>query len=401
MSNVRGRGAPSMTRASLLLALAAATAMLALPGRGRAQGASHNRETMRAILPTVVMVMSVDVVNGKLQPVSSGSGTILSQDGSVLTNYHVVNNEKTGKLHDLFIIGRFRTADAEPEFVCAGKATDGKLKPNLDLALIKCELDMNGRPWTASGWPALPIGRSEDIIPGEDIWVIGYPDVGGSTINVTAGKVSGFSGEQGGAGRAFLKTDAAITHGNSGGTAVDSDGLFIGVPSAFRVKTEESGGAIATVGNVGLIRPVEHARDLIAIAQAGWTPREGDNSVEGVTPPPVVNPPPASQGVTVASRVVDAANGEPIRGAFVVVFKEGIHLADVAADQLDAQALTYGQTNERGEFTTNGPVPRGHSYTVAVMAKGYKPLAVDDVLTIGNDTPDRYDPWGVVRLDRE
>jgi S1-C subfamily serine protease len=260
---------------------------------------------------------------------------------------------------------------------------------------------MNGRPWSASGWPALPIGRSEDIVPGEEVWVIGYPDVGGSTIHVTAGKVSGFSGEQGGAGRNFIKTDAAITHGNSGGTAVDAEGMFIGVPTAFRVKTEDSGGGtIATVGNVGLIRPVELARDMIGIAQAGWTPKEGDNAVAPVGPVEPVQPAQAA-GVTISSKVVDADNGEAVRGAFVVVFKAGIRVADVDRAKLDEQALTWGQTNNRGEFTLNQPVPRGSAYAVAVLAKGYQPLAVDDILRLSEKEPDRYDPWGIIRIERE
>src|SRR5688572_20562111 len=121
MSRTQPRAARLLLHlASLVAAMAAILFALSL---GRA---AHTRESLKNLLPTVVMVMSVDVVNGKLQPVSSGSGTILTADGSVLTNHHVVNNEKIGKLHDLFLIGRFRSADAEPEFVCAGRPGYGK-----------------------------------------------------------------------------------------------------------------------------------------------------------------------------------------------------------------------------------------------------------------------------------
>lgn len=432
MHEHRGNGAAGLRRAALALGALAAVMVPMSSLAQRSRG-----EVVRGTMPAVVMVLSADIVNGKVQPVSSGSGTILTPDGSVLTNYHVINNEKQSRLHDLFVIGRFRSADKEPEFVCAGYPNAGKMKPQLDLALVKCQVDMNGRPYNASNWPTIPVGRSEDLVPGEEIIVIGYPDVGGSTIHVTTGKISGWSGERGGAGRAWIKTEADITHGNSGGTAVNEIGEFIGVPSAFRVTTE--GDTQTTVGQVGLVRPVEHARDLIAIAAGGWTPREGDNAVTGggtggggsiggsVGGSPVGStpaPPPGGGGgatddyrklkggdpgkapsgsgtVTVSSKVVDAHNGAAIRGAFVVVLKAGIKARDLDADRLDEQALTFGQTNNYGQFTLNHPVPRGASYTVAVVADGYQPLIEDDVLVVDGSTPSSFDPWGSIRLDRK
>jgi S1-C subfamily serine protease len=361
------------------------------------------REIVKATMPAVVMVLAADIVDGRLQPVSSGSGTILSADGSVLTNYHVINNAEQARLHDLFVLGRFRRADEEPEFVCAGHPNAAKMKPNLDLALIKCSLDLNGRTYVPSGWPTIPVGRSEDLIPGEEVLVIGYPDVGGSTIHVTSGKISGWSGETGGAGRAFIKTDAAITHGNSGGTAVSEIGELIGVPTAFRVTTEETGGSVATVGKVGLIRPIEHARDLVAVARKGWTPVEGDNAVAiaDAASSQKLQPAAPAAGVWVYSRVVDAANGSPVRGAFVVVFKEHIDKDNLDLDALDEQALTYGQSNARGEVELMAPVPRGAAYMVAVVADGYHPMVEESVLVVTINTPERFDPWGEITLDRQ
>jgi S1-C subfamily serine protease len=387
--------ARSIARASLLLAPLCGLVLL-LPAAG--QG-TDRREVIRSTMPAVVMVMAVDVVDGRLEPVGSGSGTIVDPDGSVLTNYHVLSDSKGGRLYDLFVIGRFRAADRDPEMVCAGSPSRGKLKPQLDLALIKCDVDMNGQPWKPSTWPSLPIGRSEDIVPGEQVWVLGYPNVGGSTIHVTAGLVSGWTGEHGGAGsRAFMKTDAAITHGNSGGTAVDDVGRFIGVPTAFRVTTAQQGEQVATVGKVGLIRPVEHARDLLAAARRGWTPTEGENSVDELdlrTREAQVSP-----GVTVTGRVVDAANREAIAGAFVIIFKPGLRVSQLDRDKLDEQALAWGQTNAGGSFTLGQPVPRGRSYAVAVLADGYHPLASDDALTPSSETPDLFQPWPEIRLER-
>jgi S1-C subfamily serine protease len=386
----------SVIRASALL-MAAAALVLLIPVHGAAQS---RKKVINSTMPAVVMVMAVDVVDGDLRPVASGSGTIVDPDGSVLTNYHVINDARSSRLYDLFVIGRFRAADREPEMICAGRPNRGKLKPNLDLALVKCEMDMTGKAWAPSAWPTIPLGRSEDIVPGEQVWVLGYPNVGGSTIHVTAGLVAGWTGEHGGAGsRAFMKTDAAITHGNSGGTAIDEEGRFIGVPTAFRVTTAQQGETVATVGQVGLIRPIEHARDLIALAHKGWIPADGDHAIDeaqlaGVTAA-------ESPGVIVTSKVVDAANRRPVASAFVIVFRPEVRSAQLAGEKLEEQALAWGQSDGGGVFTLNRPVPRDQSYTVAVLASGYRPLVADNALVVDRDAPDQLDPWTEVRIEKQ
>ena len=379
-----------------------ATAILAVPVLSRAD--KKSKKLIKGTMPAVVMVMAVNVVDGQLKPIASGSGTIIDKNGSVLTNYHVLSDADNNRLYDLFVIGRFRAADRDPEMVCAGHPDRGKLKPTLDLALLKCDMDMNGRPLDPKNWPTLPLGRSEDIDPGDQVWVLGYPNVGGSTIHVTAGLVSGWTGEQGGAtSRAFLKTDAAITHGNSGGTAVDEAGNFIGVPTAFRVTTAQQGDTVATVGKVGLIRPIEHARDLVQIAEDGWTPtaseNEPDPAVATIPKQPIETA--AQSGVVVASKVIDAANKKPIAGAFVIIFKPGVKTADVSGDDLEKQALSWAQSNAGGAFELQTPIPRGKSYAVAVIAAGYHPVAADDALMIADDAPDLFDPWGEIRLQKQ
>jgi hypothetical protein len=375
---------------------AIACASLLIPVLGSAK---TRKEVIKSTMPSVALVMAIEVKDGKLVPVASGSGTIVSDDGAVLTNYHVINDAKGGGLYDLFVIGRFRAADREPEMLCAGRPNRGKLKPNLDLALIKCDADMSGRAWKPENWPVVPVGRSEDVVPGEQVWVLGYPNIGGSTIHITAGLVAGWTGEKGGAGsRAFMKTDAAITHGNSGGTAVDEEGNLIGVPTAIRVRTAKHGDTVATVGKVGLIRPIEHARDLLTIASEDWTPTEGENTIPDDTP--TETKPKESKGAIVTSKVVEAANKRAVSHAVVVVFKQGVRVADINGENIEEHALAWGETNDGGVFMLKTPLPRGGTYSVAVIAKGFEPLALDDALKIPADAPDLYDPWEIIRLIR-
>lgn len=369
-----------------------ATFCTILGGLSLLGGAAHSdrqhKKVIKSTMPAVVMVVAAKVEGGRIKPVSSGSGTIISADGAILTNHHVLKDAKSGRLHDVFAIGRFQRADREPQFICAGKPSRGVLKPEVDLAMIKCDLDMHGRPWQPSGWPTIPVGRSEDVVPGQQVWVLGYPNVGGNTINVTAGLVSGWTGERGGAGsRAFMKTDAAITHGNSGGTAIDDEGNFIGIPTAFRVTTEMTGGSIATVGKVGLIRPVEHARDLVELSNQGW--KAGDEPPKNASP-----------AVTVRGKVVDAGSGKPIFGAFVIVFRPGIDAAELEPEKLLEQALAWGQSNAAGEFTVGKPIPRNQTYTIAIIASGYQARSIDGALTIPANAPQLYEPWPTIRLQR-
>ncbi len=387
-----------------LAVLLALTAVALVPLSGYAQ--RTRKQILTESMPSSVFVLSADFINGKVVPVSSGSGTIITEDGSIITNHHVLNNKDKARLHDIFIIGRFRKADKDPELVCAGTPVSGKLNPTLDLALIKCTVDLEGKAMKPKGWPAIRVGKSEDLIPGEKITIIGYPGIGGSTIHVTSGELSGWSGEAGGAGRAFIKTDAQIAHGNSGGTAINELGEYIGVPTAFRVHTETIGGSVATSGNVGLIRPIEHAKDLIKIANNGWTPKDGENAASAPTaattdPVPAPATTAKQEGVAIYSRVVDAGNGSGVRGAFVVVFKPGINKGNIDIDNIEEQALSYGQTNKRGEFELVSRIPRGATYTVAVVANGYRPLIEDDILVIDNNTASRFEPWGEIVIERE
>lgn len=347
-------------------------------------------------MPAVAMIMAVDVKDGQLVPVSSGSGTIIDSNGSVITNYHVLFDGKNNKLHDLFVIGLFRAADKEPEFVCAGSPAKGILKKDLDLALIRCDRDRAGAPWTPKSWPTIPVRQidTDDIVPGEQVWVLGYPGVGGGTIHVTAGLVSGWTGENGGASsRAFMKTDASISHGNSGGTAVDEDGNFIGVPTAFRLTTTKHGDAVVTGGRVGLIRPLEHADDLITVARKGG-PSPTDRAAPTTTEP-------AAEGVMITSMVVDASDGKPIEGAMIVVFKAGLEVKDLKEDQVEEQALAWAQTNGAGVFRLQNAVPRGGKHTVAVVANGYLSLVEDSVLSVAEGAPSEFDPWKRISLQRE
>ena len=331
---------------------------------------------------STVMVVAADLVDGRLKATAGGSGVVVGADGSILTNWHVVH-DKDGKPHDAFVIGRFSAPDLAPQLWCAGRPSRGKLQKDVDLALIKCDLDLDGRGWTPTStvWATLPEARTADIKIGQRLWVLGYPDVGGGGLTLSEGQVEGWTGVDGTQGKDFIKTDASIKNGNSGGPVVNDTGHLVGIAAAFRAQK-------------GLVRPLSTASCLLAIATVGWTPRE--NHTECDLEPSAVEAP--AEGVKIESKVLDAASEAPVRDALVMILRPGVKASAVDVNRLDDQVLSWGRSNAQGDVSLKQPVPVPGTYTVMVIAKGYEPLMGEGELHLDANTPQRFDPWGKIWL---
>jgi S1-C subfamily serine protease len=370
------------------------TGLPLVPQTGRLSQRKYPTGVGRAFDSTVMVVVA-DLVDGRLKARGGGSGVVVGSEGSILTNYHVLH-DKDGRLHDTFVIGRFASQDRAPQLQCAGRPNRSKLLREFDLALIKCDMDLDGRTWSPSMggvWPTLPEARAADVKMGQRLWVLGYPDVGGGGLTLGVGEVEGWTGEDGAQGKDFIKTDASITHGNSGGPVVDDNGRLVGVAAAFRTRMTASGGVIETA-QVGLVRPLQSASNLLAYAAAGWTPREGYTDVE-LTPTAVEA---AAEGVRISTLVVDDANEAPVRDATVMVLKSGVNTSTIDMNRLDDQAIAWGKTNALGEVRLKQLVPVPGTYTVMVIAPGYEPLIGENELHLDEKTPPSFDPWGKIGL---
>lgn len=147
--------------------------------------------------------------------VGFGSGVIISADGYIVTNNHVVDgaDEITVKLND-------------------NREMDGRIvgtDPATDLALVKVE---------ATDLPSLPVGDSDALKVGE--WVLAVGNPFNLTSTVTAGIVSAKArsiGIYNGGVESFIQTDAAINQGNSGGALVNTRGELVGINSALASPT--------------------------------------------------------------------------------------------------------------------------------------------------------------------
>lgn len=165
---------------------------------------------------------------------SLGSGVIVSADGTILTNNHVIDGASDIKVY----------LSDKREFKAKLVGTD----PKTDIAVLKID---------ASGLPTLPLGNSSSIQVGDIVFAIGDPFGIGET--ATMGIVSATG--RGGLGienyEDFIQTDAAINHGNSGGAMVDLHGSLVGINTAIL--------ASATGGNqgVGFAIPINMARNVM------------------------------------------------------------------------------------------------------------------------------------------
>ena len=179
---------------------------------------------------SVVKVTAKVKHSSYLKPVWSGSGTIVSPDGLVLTNAHLVSPSETFQA-DAYLISISDTPDRPP--VEMYYAEPVQVDRDLDLAILRIMLDINQRPvdWDELNLPAVPLGDAETLELGDTLTIIGYPVIGGETVTLTRGDVSGFTAEYKYGDRAFIKTSATIAAGTSGGLAMDENGYLVAIPT--------------------------------------------------------------------------------------------------------------------------------------------------------------------------
>ena len=203
------------------------------PLRGPQPLPPENDETgIGRVMRGVVQVVALK--SGFLGGMSSawtGSGSIVDPSGIVLTNCHVANPRAMGMSSppaDRLGIAVTERSDHPPAITYFAEVV--AQNPGLDLAVLRIVADSNGRRTSNLDLPAIDLGDSDRLELGEQLAIIGYPGIGGDTITYTSGNVSGFSRE-GNIARGWIKTDATIAGGNSGGTAVDRSGQLVGIPT--------------------------------------------------------------------------------------------------------------------------------------------------------------------------
>lgn len=185
-----------------------------------------------------------------------GSGTLVLRSDHVLTNAHVVFDER-GQPCDLEVYAA-KSPDVDPEWIAFAVSVPQASDLIHDLAVVRL-IDRYGDPISIEDRPSITISDQEIAI-GDRIKVLGFPGMGGRKITITPGEQAGWwTGEGDGWQGDFYKTSAKMGPGVSGGAAfAELSGAFIGIPTGGSDREATEGGDV-----LGLIRPSSYAVPLI------------------------------------------------------------------------------------------------------------------------------------------
>jgi len=257
-------------------------------------GESSPALSLGELARAAVQLQALNLETGTRSVVWTGSGTLISADGLILTNAHVVDN-RGGEYEQLGVAVLERTDQAPRLNYLAEIAA---IDYGIDLAVVRIVGNLDGSSARVE-LPFVQLGDSDRVEIGDPIRILGYPGIGGETVTFTEGAISGFTSERGIEGRAWLKTDATITGGNSGGMGLNQQGELVAIPTTLGSGAEEGGLAdcrqlvdtnrdgvvdsddtcVPLGGFINALRPVALARPLIEAA------RQGERYVQGDLPP--------------------------------------------------------------------------------------------------------------------
>lgn len=219
-----------------------------------------SNDTGKSMSPKEVYAMNVNATVGIATQITtnvwgqvasasaSGSGFILTSDGYVVTNNHVVEGATS------VTVKLYNGDEYDAEVVGTDEMND--------VALLKID---------ATGLQAVTIGDSDQIEVGEEVIAIGNP-LGELTFTMTAGVVSALDREINTDGKPInmLQTDVAINSGNSGGALFNMYGEVVGITNAKYGSSSSSSGT-ASIDNIGFAIPIDDVRSIVeSIIENGY-----------------------------------------------------------------------------------------------------------------------------------
>ena len=331
--NVAGAGEPvDFTKASSAAVPAVVHIKTKIPAKKVSNNLGRNRNNGMEDL--FERFFGDDVFNQRIQPEqrASGSGVIISEDGYIVTNNHVISDGGEGVAEEIMV-----TLHNKKTFKARVIGKD----PSSDLAVLK--IDGNNLPF-------LLYGNSDNVKLGQWVLAIGYPLTLETT--VTAGIVSakgrsiGINSRQSNTPiESFIQTDAAVNQGNSGGALINTEGLLVGINSAIYAPTGTYAGYSFAIpvnivkkivndliqygdvkrGFIGISYPSVDSENERLVKQSGLTdgqgvyvlavPQDGAAALSGLKKGDViikVNGNPVSSGLEMSAQVASFKPGDKL-----------------------------------------------------------------------------------------
>jgi serine protease Do len=310
---------------------------------------------------------------------ASGSGVIISQDGYIVTNNHVVNGASEITV----------TMNNRRNYTAKVIGTD----PNTDLALVKVD---------AKDLPVMAIGNSDDVKLGQWVLAIGYPL--NLDVTVTQGIVSaksrniGINTQASAPVEAFIQTDAAVNPGSSGGALVNTNGELVAINSAIASPTGSFAGYAYSIpsnlmkkviGDIMKFGSVQRGYLGVSMAPEGLDDAKkkelGINTdVDGIYIMEVDPKGAAGEAGLQKGDVITSINGEKV--------DEDAQLAEMIARQKPGDAVKITYARNGAEKTVNvilkakmGEFASLKSAAVESMGADFSDLSKDDAAKLGID----------------
>ena len=237
----------------------------------------------------IVQINGLKSQAGELTPLYSGSGTLISATGLILTSAHVASPASQGNPYresDALAIGLVDQPDQPPVFLYLAKVI--ALDAHLDLAVLQISSTLDGADVDPDNLdlPFVPLGDSDALTMGDEINLFGFPAIGSAVSTFDHATIEGFRPEEGLGDHAWMVTEGVFNAlGNSGGLAANDAGYIIGVaiivelgPGDCRIITDTNGDGvvggddfciITGASDVTFLRPVNLAYSMIDAARSG------------------------------------------------------------------------------------------------------------------------------------
>jgi hypothetical protein len=262
-----------------------------------------------------------------------GSGTVVSPEGLILTNYHVYNfegsQEYDSKNDQLIVYGPaskdmlvYELSDNDPLTAPVMKyiATPLALDAQLDICVLKIIANyQTGEEVTRTDFPYVELGNPFSIEYDADLTIIGYPAKGGDTITKTKGKFLGYTKNVPYAVEGSIKTDATMAGGSSGGSALFNDKL-IGLPTRGSPKEEKG-------FDFGYIHPVTWAAGSFAKSKIWFDVRIPEIPMDWVASD--YNVAITKSDIFIGGKIYNAQANTPVESALVLIYRNDRTLSQI------------------------------------------------------------------------
>jgi len=322
---------PSRQKRILPLLVVLLVATLALTAAALAQDETPEPSPVERARQATVFLMQTYESAGTQILSCVGSGTIVSENGLILTNAHLASSLGPCR-GDRIIVALPVRLDEPP--VPTYLAEPVVIDEGLDLAVLQVRGSLDGSliDTSALNLPAVTIGDPSTLTPGSAMSVVGYPDLSTSSVTHVPGVVTGITAEKGGGSMAWLRTDSELGGTMAGGGAYNANGQLVGVPTSapgtsgttpgpmcLSVQDNTRDGLITEAdacvpigGDVTSVRPIVFARPLIESARRGLQMERAP----GLPSSPPVDEPSVSRlffstGVTANGHPVDVVTALP------------------------------------------------------------------------------------------